>query len=138
MGAKKILGAGEMLRACGTSYEDGPLDRMFIVEIPALASRDEILRRMELKKILGIVPEKVVMKWDQGFEAVFEDLQPGDYSITMSSTDLAGNSEVKTSPDAQARIEAVAQKTPTTTPSATHTTPCDPADNNFAREIHRI
>ncbi len=66
--AKKILGAGEMLRACGASYEDGPLDRMFIVEIPALASRDEILRRMELKKILGMVPERIELRWDDDFE----------------------------------------------------------------------
>lgn len=46
---------------------------MFIVEILAIASRDEILRRTilefvvkhyreELKKILGIVPEKVELK----------------------------------------------------------------------------
>jgi hypothetical protein len=68
-----------MLRACGATYEDGSLDRMFIVEVLAVASRDEILRRMilefvvkyykeELKKILEIVPEKVELRWDEGFE----------------------------------------------------------------------
>jgi hypothetical protein len=62
-----------VLRACGATYEDGSLDRMFIAEILAIASRDEILRRTilefvvkhyreELKKILGIVPEKVELK----------------------------------------------------------------------------
>jgi hypothetical protein len=68
-----------MLRACGATYEDGSLDRMFIVEVLAVASRDEILRRMilefvvkyykeELEKILEIVPEKVELRWDDGFE----------------------------------------------------------------------
>jgi len=77
--AKKILGVEEMLRACGATYEDGSLDRMFIAEILAIASRDEILRRMilefvvkhykeELKKILGIVPEKIELRWDEDFE----------------------------------------------------------------------
>jgi len=76
---KKILGVEEMLRACRAMYEDGSLDRMFIAEILAVASRDEILRRTilefvvkhykeELKKILGIVPEKVELRWDGGFE----------------------------------------------------------------------
>ncbi len=57
---------------------------MFIAEILAIASRDEILRRMilefvvkhhkeELKKILEIVPEKVVIKWDNGFKKFLKE-----------------------------------------------------------------
>jgi len=68
-----------MLRACGALYGDGSLDRVIVLEILALASRDEILRRMileftvkhyreELKKILGIVPEKIELRWNKGFE----------------------------------------------------------------------
>ncbi|GAY25368.1 integrase protein [Desulfurococcaceae archaeon AG1] len=80
---KRILGAEEVLRGCGVIGETG-FDRSFAAEILKLSLRDEILRnvliefvtkhfREELRKILGIVPEKIVLRWDPEFEEFLKE-----------------------------------------------------------------
>jgi len=76
---KRIIKAEEMLKACGIIDEHGSIDRVFAVELLALASRDEYFKRLmldfvvanyreELKKILGVIPEKIELKWGEDFE----------------------------------------------------------------------
>lgn len=75
----EALGARRSLIACGILYEDGGINRAAAIEFIREASKDEYFKRLlldfvvanykeELKKILGIVPEKVELKWDPGFE----------------------------------------------------------------------
>ncbi|WP_342788229.1 integrase [Desulfurococcus sp.] len=75
----EALGARRSLIACGILYEDGGINRAAAIEFIREASKDEYFKRLlldfvvanykeELKKILGIVPEKVELKWDPEFE----------------------------------------------------------------------
>jgi hypothetical protein len=76
---REILRARDLLRICGAIDQNGFLDRVFIMEILAEASRDEVLKKMilefsvkhfreDLRKILGMIPADIEFRWDQGFE----------------------------------------------------------------------
>ena len=76
---KKILGTSARLEACGIISSDGSVDLEAVVEIMRIASGNEVVRKAmldliirfygeELRKALGVVPEKIVLRWDQGFE----------------------------------------------------------------------
>jgi transcriptional regulator with XRE-family HTH domain len=76
---REILRARDLLRICGAIDQNGFLNRVFIMEILAEASRDEVLKKMilefsvkhfreDLRKILGMIPADIEFRWDQGFE----------------------------------------------------------------------
>jgi hypothetical protein len=76
---REVLRARDLLRICGAIDQNGFLDRVFIMEILAEASRDEVLKKMilefsvkhfreDLRKILGMIPADIEFRWDQGFE----------------------------------------------------------------------
>jgi hypothetical protein len=69
----EALGARRSLIACGILYEEGGVNRAAAIEFIREASKDEYFKKLlldfivanyreELKKILGIVPEKVELR----------------------------------------------------------------------------
>ena len=75
----EIIGGIEKLKALGIIKSNGSVDYSLALQILALASRDEYIKqailrfavdnfREDLKKMLGIIPSAVELKWDKGFE----------------------------------------------------------------------
>jgi len=75
----EIVGSLERLKASGLIKEDGSIDYSAMLQALALATSDEYLKqailrfvvenfREDLKKMLGIIPANVVLKWEHGFE----------------------------------------------------------------------
>uniref|UniRef100_A0A7C3MAB4 Uncharacterized protein n=1 Tax=Archaeoglobus fulgidus TaxID=2234 RepID=A0A7C3MAB4_ARCFL len=76
---KEIVGSFERLKVLGILREDGSIDYPAILQALALATSDEYLKqailrfavdnfREDLKRILGMIPTNVVLKWEHGFE----------------------------------------------------------------------
>ncbi|MEM1703006.1 MAG: hypothetical protein QXQ31_03005 [Zestosphaera sp.] len=76
---EEVLGAYRRLKVAGVIRDDGTVDYSAALEVLRAASYDEYLKQLvirfvvenfreDVKKAVGVVPARVVLEWDEGFE----------------------------------------------------------------------
>ncbi|MEM0196728.1 MAG: hypothetical protein QXK66_03750, partial [Sulfolobales archaeon] len=76
---EEVLGAYRRLKVAGVIRDDGTVDYSAALEVLRAASYDEYLKQLvirfvvenfreDVKKAVGVVPARVGLEWDEGFE----------------------------------------------------------------------
>jgi hypothetical protein len=124
---KEVKTSGSSMTIVGECMDKGSGCDQVLVQVKSPVSR-EVVRSTIIKFNSTGTDGKASGK--ASFETTFDDIDPGEYEITLVSVDRAGNSEEKARPDGIAKVEKKIQTvtptepgTRTPVPSPTQPTP---------------